>query len=37
MITGRSKLAAGETITFAKKNAPVGVEPASIREVKIFG
>ena len=32
-----SKLSVGEKITFVKKNAPVGFEPASIREVKIFG
>ena len=37
MITGRSKLAAGEKITFVKKNASVGFEPASIGKIKIFG
>ena len=37
MITEHNKLAAVEKITFVKKNAQVGFEPASIRKVKIFG
>ena len=31
------KLSVGEKITFVKTNAPVGFEPASIHEFKIFG